>query len=196
MLHFAWLGNISSSKGGLQYIARRAVERQVEEDSSCEYGTLERGQMHPMFVILDQLLLTPFEIIIFFNHELRAASQRLSLHGTSSRHAINSPNNNALIKARHHLQGTDSHPTFRSVTPTLCELNLLCLTPDDQEISQTINLWIDQGSSKVCTCFTCLPCQTGSRLCRLPIAGCRESKSAARAERVMFNNRVLRITVG
>jgi len=43
MLHFAWLGNTSSSKGGLQYIARRAVERQVEEDKSCEYGTLERG---------------------------------------------------------------------------------------------------------------------------------------------------------
>jgi len=44
-----------SSKGGLQYIARRAVERQVEGETSCEDGRLERGQMHPMFVILDQL---------------------------------------------------------------------------------------------------------------------------------------------
>jgi hypothetical protein len=44
------------------------------------------------------------------------------------------------------MQGTDSHPTFRSVTPTLCELNLLYLTPDDQAICQAdqlINLSTD-----------------------------------------------------
>jgi hypothetical protein len=91
-----------------------------------------------MFVILDQLLI-PFTIITLNqNHELEAAPQQLPHHMAQvPAMQINFPNNSATrlpYQSKASCARPDSHPTFRPVTPTLCELNLLCLAPDDLDV--------------------------------------------------------------